>query len=94
MITQRDFMKQDILLKQKIGLRLSRAGHLSKLFATSLSLRKIILFILAWLSALNGLAIALALCRQSAFLSLELSFFQLVCENLPQTWTGFRFKEG
>ena len=33
MITQRDFMKQDILLKQKIGLRLSRAGHLSKLFA-------------------------------------------------------------
>ena len=26
-------MKKDILLKQKIGLRLSRAGHLSKLFA-------------------------------------------------------------
>ena len=26
-------MNQDILLKQKIGLRLSRAGHLSKLFA-------------------------------------------------------------
>ena len=33
MITQRDDMKKDILLKQKIGLRLSRAGHLSKLFA-------------------------------------------------------------
>lgn len=26
-------MEKDILLKQKIGLRLSRAGHLSKLFA-------------------------------------------------------------
>ena len=33
MITQRDYMKKDILLKLKIGLRLSRAGHLSKLFA-------------------------------------------------------------
>ena len=34
MITQRDFMKQEILLKHKIGLRLSRAGMLSKTFAT------------------------------------------------------------
>ena len=33
MITQRDFMKQDILLEQKIGLRLSRIGLLSKIFA-------------------------------------------------------------
>lgn len=33
MITQRDDMEIDILLKQQIGLRLSRAGLLSKLFA-------------------------------------------------------------
>ncbi len=33
MITQRDDMEKDILLKQQIGLRLSRAGLLSKLFA-------------------------------------------------------------
>lgn len=33
MITQRDFMKQDILLEQRIGLRLSRIGLLSKIFA-------------------------------------------------------------
>ncbi len=36
MITQRDFMRQEILLNQKIGLRLSRAGMLSKLFANQI----------------------------------------------------------
>ena len=38
---------------------------------------RIILFILAWLSALNGHAIASALCRQSAFLSLKIILFSL-----------------
>ena len=33
MITQRDFMQHNFLLKQKIGLRLSRTGLLSKILA-------------------------------------------------------------
>ena len=37
----------------------------------------------AWLSALNGHAIASALCRQSAFLSLKLSFFPFILCILP-----------
>ena len=48
---------------------------LFEVYPPSLDLRKIIFFILAWLWAINWHDIASALCRQSAFLSLELSFF-------------------
>ena len=48
-------------------------------------------FILTWLSALNGLAIALALCRQSAFLSLNLSFFLYECNFRLKLRQGLNF---
>ena len=60
--------------------------------ATSQLLRKIILFILAWLSALNGLAIALApswIC----FMLTECRFRYYVPVNVICSLPEFRFAE-